>query len=67
MGAPKDGMTLAEIAEREGVSVGAVHMLLSRALRKLRRQGLLLTCKELAEALERNRHTEHVVRRVRGR
>jgi hypothetical protein len=38
MGAPvKHAMSLEEIAQAEGTSVAAVHMLLTRALRKLRR------------------------------
>jgi DNA-directed RNA polymerase specialized sigma24 family protein len=37
--------TLEQIAEAEGISVGAAHMCLSRALQKLRRQGLLQTCR----------------------
>jgi hypothetical protein len=52
------GMSLEEITQAEGMSVGAVNTLLCRALRKLRklrRQGLLLTCRELAEALDANR------------
>ena len=60
------GMTLEEIAEAEGLSVGAVGMLLSRALPKLRRaQGLLLTCRELAAELERGRNVENTVRTAR--
>jgi DNA-binding transcriptional regulator GbsR (MarR family) len=54
-----------EIAEELGMSVGAVTMTLSRALRKLRRQGLLQTCRELAAALDRNRNSENVVRNAR--
>jgi DNA-binding transcriptional regulator GbsR (MarR family) len=52
-----------EIAEELGMSIGAVTMTLSRALRKLRRQGLLKTAKELAEHLDRNRATGNTVRR----
>jgi DNA-binding CsgD family transcriptional regulator len=56
MGAPvRYAASLEEIAEAEGVSIAAIHMLLTRALRKLRAQGLLITCRELADELERNR------------
>ena len=56
MGAPvKHAASLEEIAQAEGISVGAAHMTLSRALRKLRREGLIFTCRELAEYLDRNR------------
>jgi hypothetical protein len=51
-----------EIAEELGMSVGAVTITLSRALRKLRRQGLLQTCRELAKALDHGRATENSVR-----
>jgi hypothetical protein len=61
-------MTLREIAEREGTTPAAINVLLGRALKKLRKRGLLITCRELSAILERNRATEHVVRRtVRGR
>jgi galactitol-specific phosphotransferase system IIB component len=48
-------MSLEQIAQAEGISVAAAHMLISRALRKLRRQGLICTCAELAQELDRNR------------
>ena len=49
MAAPlKHAMSLQVIAEREGA-------LITRALGKLRRQRLLITCRELADELERNR------------
>jgi predicted transcriptional regulator len=61
-------MSHEEIAEELGMSVSAVTMCLSRALRKLRSQGLLRTAKELAEELNRGRATENTVRgSVRGR
>lgn len=53
--ANRASMSLEEIAEEEGMSVGAVHMCLSRALRKLRSQGLVFKMQELAEDLDRNR------------
>jgi hypothetical protein len=57
MGAPvKHAMSLEQIAQAEGMSIAAVHMTLTRALRrKLRRQGLICTCRELAQALDANR------------
>lgn len=56
MAAPlKHAMSLEQIAQAEGISVAAAHMLISRALRKLRRQGLICTCAELAQELDRNR------------
>jgi len=67
--ARKTAMSIREIAEETGLTPSAVSMCLTRGLRKLRRDGLLLTCKELAEVLKANRSTEHSVRRtaVRGR
>lgn len=70
MGAPikNGGMSLREIAEREGMSIGAVNVLLSRAMRKLRKQKLICTAAELARQLDANRNDAHVVRRTaRGR
>lgn len=56
MGAPvKYAASLEQVAEAEGISVAAAHMLITRALRKLRAQGLICTCRELAEALDANR------------
>jgi hypothetical protein len=56
MAAPlRHAASLEEIAQAEGISVAAAHMLISRALRKLRRQGLIVTCRELAEALDAGR------------
>lgn len=52
---PKHAMTLQEIAESEGMTIGAVNTLLCRAFKKLRRAGLLMTARELADELERNR------------
>jgi hypothetical protein len=72
MGAPikyEGGMSLEAIAAAEGTTPAAIHMLLSRALRKLRSsQGSICSARELLDAVERNRpHTQHTVRRVRGR
>jgi hypothetical protein len=56
MAAPiKHAMSLEEIAETEGTSVAAISMLLGRAFKKLRRSGLLITARELAIELDRNR------------
>jgi hypothetical protein len=62
----KGEMSLEAIAEAEGTSVAAINMCLSRALRKLRSQGLQ-TAKELAIELERGRNSENIVRNARGR
>lgn len=61
----KPQMTLRQIAEREGTTPAAINVLLHRAFRKLRSQGLIFTCREMALELERHRNTEHVVRTVR--
>jgi hypothetical protein len=56
MAAPlKHAMSLEQIAEAEGTSPRAIHTLISRALKKLRRRGLILTARELAQELDRNR------------
>jgi hypothetical protein len=51
----KHAASLEEIAKAEGISVAAAHMVINRALRKLRNQRLLLTLRELAQELDRNR------------
>ena len=48
-------MSLKEIAEELDMTVGAVHTCLSRGLKKLRSQGLVLKMQELAQDLDRNR------------
>jgi hypothetical protein len=58
----KYAASVEQIAEAEGLSVGAVTMLLSRALRKLRKHGLLITARQLALELEEHRATENNVR-----
>jgi hypothetical protein len=63
----KPAASLEEIARAEGISIGATRMLLTRALRKLRREGLLTTARALAAELERNRNSEHSVYRRNGR
>jgi hypothetical protein len=56
VGAPIKGeMSLEAIAAAEGTTVAAINVLLGRALKKLRRAGLLQTARELAAELERNR------------
>ena len=64
MAAPiKHAASLEEIAQAEGTTVGAVNVLLGRALLKLRKQGLLVTtARALALELEAHRATEHTVR-----
>jgi hypothetical protein len=51
----KHAASLEEIAQAEGMSIAAVHMMISRALRKLRAHGLLYTARELAIELDRGR------------
>lgn len=63
----KFAATLEQIAQAERMSVGAVNVCLSRALKKLRRAGLLKSARELANELERGRNTENIVRAARGR
>lgn len=48
-------MSLREIAEETGMTIGAVHMHLSRGLKKLRSHGLVIKMQELADDLDRNR------------
>jgi hypothetical protein len=59
----KTAMSVEAIAAAEGLSVSGARLLLSRALMKLRAQGLVQTCRELAAELDRNRGTENCVRR----
>ena len=68
MAAPlRHAASLQEIAAAEGMTIGAVNVLLGRALKKLRRQGLLLTARELSVELDRHRNTENIVRTARRR
>jgi hypothetical protein len=46
---------VAEIAEETGMTVAAVTVCLARGVKKLRRSGLLVTARELAQALDANR------------
>jgi hypothetical protein len=48
-------MSIEEIAASEGSTPAAINVLLGRALRKLRREGLIFTAKDLADELDRNR------------
>jgi DNA-binding CsgD family transcriptional regulator len=52
---PEPAMTIEAIARAEGISIGAANMLLSRALKKLRASGCLITARELAQELDRTR------------
>jgi excisionase family DNA binding protein len=62
VGAPiRHAASLEAIAKAEGMSIAAVHMCLTRALRKLRRQGLVCTARELAQELDRNRGQREIV------
>jgi hypothetical protein len=63
----KHQMSLAEIAEETGMSVAAVNVCLGRALRKLRKAGLLKTAAELARELDNHRNSENIVRTARRR
>ncbi len=40
---------------QEGTTVAAIHMCITRALKKLPREGLIFTCQELAQELDRSR------------
>ena len=51
----KHAMSLEAIAEMEGTTPRAIHTLITRALRKLRKQGLIFTARELAQHLDGNR------------
>lgn len=48
-------MSLQEIADELGITPGAVHMTLNRALKKLRAHGLIPQMKELGIALDAGR------------
>jgi hypothetical protein len=63
---PKPAMTLEEIAEVEGLSTSAVRLCLSRGLLKLRRDGLVMTCRELSIELQAHRATSHSLSRPRS-
>ena len=60
------GMTIREIAAVERTTPAAIDYLLSRALRKLRKAGLLKTARELAQELEAHRNTQHSLSRPRS-
>lgn len=49
------------------MSVAAVNVCLGRALRKLRKAGLLKTAAELARELDNHRNSENIVRTARRR
>jgi hypothetical protein len=56
MAAPlRHAASLEEIAAKEGTTPRAIHTLICRAFKKLRRQGLIFTARELAQELDRNR------------
>jgi acetolactate synthase regulatory subunit len=69
MAAPvKHAANLETIAKAEGMTVGAVNTLLSRALRKLRKRGFhVTTARALALELDAHRETENIVRTGRRR
>jgi hypothetical protein len=68
MAAPlRHAASLDEIAAIEGTTPAAINVLISRALKKLRKNGLILTAAELARELESHRNDAHTVRGVRGR
>jgi hypothetical protein len=61
----KHAASLEEIAAKEGKTPRAIHTLICRALKKLRRQGLICTAKDRADDLDRNRDPENIVRNAR--
>jgi hypothetical protein len=64
----KHAMALEAIAAAEGTSLRTINTIMVRALRKLRRRGLLVTtARALADELDRNRNSEHSVYRRNGR
>jgi Sigma-70, region 4 len=63
----RPAMTLEAIAAAEGTSLRTVNSIMSRALRKLRREVLICTARELSIELEHNRNSEHTVYRRNGR
>ena len=67
--ARKHAASIDQIAAAEGLSATSIRKLLNQALRKLRSgQPAVLTARELAHELDRNRATENTVRRpARGR
>ena len=67
MGRPlKHAMTLEAIAAAEGTSLRTINTVMVRALRKLRRAGLLQTARELSIELEAHRATAHSLSRPRS-
>jgi len=63
MGRPvRHEMSLKEIAEIEATTVDNVNVILRRGLKKLRKDGLICTARELALELEAHRATENSVR-----
>jgi hypothetical protein len=58
----KHSMSLEQIAAIEGTTPRAIHTLLCRALKKLRKAGLLKTAADLAAELQGRRETENIVR-----
>jgi hypothetical protein len=58
----KHAMTLEAIAAAEGTSLRTINSIMSMAMRKLRRAGLLQTARELSIELEAHRATSHTVR-----
>jgi hypothetical protein len=70
MAAPlRHAASLEEIAAIEGTTPRAIHTLIGRALKKLRKRGLQVsTARALALELESHRETENIVRpRSRGK
>jgi Sigma-70, region 4 len=62
----KHAMTLEQIAAAEGTSLRTINSAMSRAMRKLRRAGLLQTARELSIELEHNRGDAHSLSRPRS-
>jgi hypothetical protein len=62
----KHAMTLEAIAAAEGTSLRTINTIMTRAMRKLRREGLIRTAREFSIELERNRATSHSLSRPRS-
>ena len=67
MGRPvRHEMSLKEIAEIEATTVDNVNVILRRGLKKLRKEGLICTARELSLELESHRATSHSLSRPRS-
>jgi hypothetical protein len=62
----KHAMTLEAIAAAEGTSLRTINTIMTRAMRKLRREGLIRTARALSIELEAHRATSHSLSRPRS-